>query len=147
MEENVAETEGDKPIVLLDSVGELSQLYAAADVAFVGGSLIGRGGHNMLEPAQRGVPVAFGPHIDNFREAATLVENARIGSRVRDADSLAQLLGSWLRDRNGLEEIKLRASEALAEHSGAATRMARIVAESLVVPAPTEPSLAHGRVA
>ncbi len=73
---------------LLDTVGELADLYAAADVTFVGGSLIQRGGHNMLEPVLRGVPVVFGPHVMNFRDAAKLVEESGTGTRVDDENAL-----------------------------------------------------------
>ncbi len=55
-------------VFLLDSVGELASIYAVADVAFVGGSLVPVGGHNILEPAQHGVAVMTGPHTNNFRE-------------------------------------------------------------------------------
>src|SRR5262249_31090813 len=62
-------------VILLDTVGELAQLYGIADVVFVGGSLVPAGGHNMLEPAQRRKPVLFGPYTTNFREPpAFLVE-------------------------------------------------------------------------
>jgi 3-deoxy-D-manno-octulosonic-acid transferase len=55
-------------VLLLDTIGELSSVYALGDVAFVGGSLVEHGGHNILEPAQYGVPVVIGPHYENFRE-------------------------------------------------------------------------------
>ncbi|MEO6908791.1 MAG: glycosyltransferase N-terminal domain-containing protein, partial [Abditibacteriaceae bacterium] len=61
---------GENAIIILDTVGELAEFYAAADVAFVGGSLIQRGGHNVLEPVLVGVPVLFGPNMNNFRAAA-----------------------------------------------------------------------------
>ena len=63
-------------VVILDTVGELAELYAVADVVFVGGSLVPRGGHNMIEPARLGKPVLFGPHTENFREAAALLVEA-----------------------------------------------------------------------
>ena len=55
-------------IFLLDSIGELASIYALAQLAFVGGSLVPRGGHNILEPAQHGVAILVGPHTENFRE-------------------------------------------------------------------------------
>src|SRR5262249_51625789 len=55
-------------VLLLDSIGELASLYALADVAFVGGSLVARGGHNIIEPAQYGVPIMVGTHYENFRD-------------------------------------------------------------------------------
>jgi 3-deoxy-D-manno-octulosonic-acid transferase len=62
-------------VTLLDTIGELSQVYAVADVGFVGGSLVPRGGHNPLEIAAHGRPVLFGPHMENFREVASLLLN------------------------------------------------------------------------
>src|SRR5256885_2050119 len=55
-------------VLLLDSIGELASVYSLADVAFVGGSVVPRGGHNILEPAQFGKPILIGPHYENFRE-------------------------------------------------------------------------------
>ena len=118
-------------ISVLDSVGELSQIYAAADVAFVGGSLIPRGGHNVLEPVLCGVPVAFGPHIANFRDAAMLVESADAGQKVDDANQLAEVWTRWLSDEDWRKAVASRADHVLHEHRGASRRVAKIVAQSL----------------
>ena len=63
-------------------MGELLALYAAADVAFVGGSLVKQGGHNILEPAGLGKPVMFGPSMDNFREEVRLLEREQAATQV-----------------------------------------------------------------
>lgn len=63
-------------VFLLDSIGELASLYSVADVVFVGGSLVQRGGHNILEPAQHGVPIVIGPHYENFRDIITIFSRA-----------------------------------------------------------------------
>src|SRR5207247_1145730 len=70
-------------VIVLDSIGELAQLYQVATVVFVGGSLADHGGHNILEPAIFGKPVMFGPHMQNFREIAEafLVNGAAIQVR------------------------------------------------------------------
>ena len=57
-------------VVVLDSIGELAQLYQLATAVFVGGSLVDHGGHNILEPAIFGKPIVFGPHMQNFKEIA-----------------------------------------------------------------------------
>jgi len=67
-------------VVLLDTIGDLAAVYGVADVAFVGGSLVQRGGHNPLEPAQFGVPVMMGPSYENFRDVVT---------RMKEADGIA----------------------------------------------------------
>jgi 3-deoxy-D-manno-octulosonic-acid transferase len=79
-----------EPVIILDTVGELADLYALADLVFVGGSLVSTGGHNMLEPAQRRRPVLFGPHTGNFRESAELLCAAGAAVVVKDALDLAR---------------------------------------------------------
>ena len=114
---------------LLDTVGELADLYAAADVTFVGGSLIPRGGHNMLEPVLRGVPVIFGPHIMNFRDAAKLVEDSGTGTRIDDENALCDAVAQWLRDEEKRAAVPERAAHALKPHRGATKRVAEFVAQ------------------
>jgi len=75
-------------VIVLDTVGELAQLYSIADVVFVGGSLAPFGGHNMLEPAARAKPVLFVPHTTNFRDAATLLLDSEGGRLVHDSREL-----------------------------------------------------------
>ena len=70
----------DTPVLLVDTVGELLPLYAAADVAFVGGSLVPMGGHNLLEPAALGLPVLTGPSYFNGQEIAQLLLAAGRGA-------------------------------------------------------------------
>ena len=121
-------------VLLLDTVGELAAVYSAADVAFVGGSLIERGGHNLLEPVLRGVPVVFGPHVANFREAAALAQSAQVGQMVANEEELIAALRRWLSSASERGAVESRARTALAEHQGAAARVAQIVAESLSSP-------------
>ena len=70
-------------VFLVDTIGELAALYALADVAFVGGSLVPRGGHNIIEPAQHGVPILVGNHTENFRDIVGLFQDARCRARGR----------------------------------------------------------------
>jgi len=83
-------------VFVVDTLGELQQFYACADVAFVGGSLQDVGGHNLLEPAAVGTPVVTGPHLHNFAEIAQRMQAAgalRIGQDARAVTlQLAQLL-------------------------------------------------------
>ena len=108
-------------VFLLDSVGELASMYALADIAFVGGSLVPTGGHNILEPAQYGLAIVVGPHTYNFREIVSIFEN---GGALRVTDA-AQLGATWLALLNNPEERKefgLRAKELFAQHAGATGR-------------------------
>src|SRR5579859_7693276 len=75
-------------IFLLDSVGELAAVYQLADIAFVGGSLVPTGGHNILEPAQYGAAIVVGPHTFNFREIIEIFQAGR-AIRVVTAETLA----------------------------------------------------------
>lgn len=81
-----------------DTMGELPAFYAAADVAFVGGSLVDAGGHNLLEPAAVGVPVLAGPHLGNFTEVADQLTRAGALRTVADASALAQAVTELLGD-------------------------------------------------
>ena len=81
-------------IVLLDTIGDLAAVYGVADVAFVGGSLVQRGGHNPLEPAQFGVPVVMGPSYENFRDIVAKMQSSDGIRIVQDADGLEESLWS-----------------------------------------------------
>lgn len=92
-------------VVVVAKLGVLSALYATADVAFVGGSIAPFGGHNLLEPAQAGVPVFAGPHLDNVRAAAARLEAAGVFTEVRDAEELATGLAALLNDRKRAQTL------------------------------------------
>jgi len=79
-------------VLLVDTVGELATLYSSADVAFVGGSLVPVGGHNLLEPAAVGLPVLTGPYQANAKEIAQLLLQQGAALQVDDAGQLAQVL-------------------------------------------------------
>ena len=116
-----------EPVVLVDTVGDLFGLYAAADVAFVGGSLVPHGGQNILEPAVWGLAPLYGPHLENFRWAEEILQEARVVTVVRDAPSLAAAVQHLLdnpEERRHLGDIALA---ALSSHRGAARRQAELV--------------------
>ena len=118
-------------VLLLDSLGELAGLYTRARVAFVGGSLVPRGGHNVLEPVFAGVPVLFGPSTESAREAAEILLASGGGRRVRDTDELAREVVAALRDPAEARARGARGLRALEAHRGAASRSARLVEEVL----------------
>jgi 3-deoxy-D-manno-octulosonic-acid transferase len=109
-------------VFLLDSVGELAAVYAVAALAFVGGSLApGVGGHNILEPAQYGVPVLTGPHTFNFREIVNIFER---GGGLATVTS-ANLAAEWLRllgDPGERRRLGAAARELFLKNSGATAR-------------------------
>ena len=118
-------------VLLLDTLGELPTLWRRADVAFVGGTLVGVGGHNVLEPVSAARPVLFGPHTGNVRPAAELVAETGAGIRVSDAAALGPALCALLRDPSEARLRGERGREALLRHRGSASRAAALVASAV----------------
>ena len=116
------------PVVIVDTIGDLFTLYGAADVAFVGGSLVPHGGQNILEPAAWGRAPIYGPHLENFRWARQILEEAGAGIVVQGR----RLPGPGRQRPPGQpgkrEEMGRRAQAALVPHQGAARRQAELIA-------------------
>jgi 3-deoxy-D-manno-octulosonic-acid transferase len=110
---------GQSPIFLLDSLGELAPLYQLADAAFVGGSLVPTGGHNPLEPAAFGKPVAFGPAMENFRDIAAELISAGAAIQVRSGAELGTVWIELLEDDARRSEIGKNALAVVERHRGA----------------------------
>jgi 3-deoxy-D-manno-octulosonic-acid transferase len=109
-------------VVLLDTIGDLAAVYGVADVAFVGGSLVQRGGHNPLEPAQFGVPVVMGPSYENFRDVVGKML-AEDGIRiVQDKDELETALVALLTDHDAAQAMGERGRQVFEAQSGATGR-------------------------
>jgi 3-deoxy-D-manno-octulosonic-acid transferase len=104
---------GDPPVLLLDTLGELSGLYTGGAAAFVGGTLAPIGGHNLLEPARAALPVLFGPHVENVFEVAHALESSGGGIRVRDAGELGERLEALLADPAAARRVGRAARDAL----------------------------------
>jgi 3-deoxy-D-manno-octulosonic-acid transferase len=116
-------------VVLLDSLGELAGLYRLAAAAFLGGTLVPTGGHNPLEAARFGVPLAAGPSMQNFRDMAEAFDRAGAWRRVADADELAATWRGWLDDPAGAKTTGERALRLLEESRGALERTLKMLAE------------------
>jgi len=125
------EGRAETPVVLLDTMGELTGAYSAADIAFVGGSLVPRGGHNILEPALFGVPTIVGPHMENFREISELFTRRGAVTTVADAEGLGAALAGWAADPASFRATGDRAKALLDEFRGATGRNAEIVVSAL----------------
>jgi 3-deoxy-D-manno-octulosonic-acid transferase len=108
-------------IFLLDSVGELAAIYELADIAFVGGSLVPTGGHNILEPAQYGAAILVGPHTFNFREIVSLFEQGGAVKTVT-AENLASQFLSLLNHPDERQHMGRLAKELFTKHAGATQR-------------------------
>jgi 3-deoxy-D-manno-octulosonic-acid transferase len=102
-----------------DSMGELPLFYAASDVAFVGGSLVHHGGHNMLEPAALGIPVVTGPSIFNFTEIGRLLLDAGACVQVENNTELAHIVSHWLGDANERHRVGEQGRRVVEKNRGA----------------------------
>jgi len=110
-------------VLLVDTLGELLAFYAASDVAFVAGSLVPIGGHNLLEPVAVGVPVLTGPHVFNAEDIAQLLVDEGVALMVRDADDLAATVAALLADAARRRRIADAGLEVLARNRGALARL------------------------
>ena len=108
-------------VLLLNTIGELSAAYALADVAFVGGSLVPRGGHNIIEPAQHGVATVVGTHTENFRDIVRLFQS-RDAVRIAGQSDLPLVLMELLDNDAERKALGQRAAETMQLQLGATTR-------------------------
>ncbi len=111
----------DQPLVV-DTIGELEEVYSLADLVFVGGSLVPHGGQNMLEPAAQGIACLYGPHVGNFSREAALLESAGASGRLGTADELGAACARLLDDSSAREAMSTAALTAVAGQRGAAGR-------------------------
>jgi 3-deoxy-D-manno-octulosonic-acid transferase len=105
-------------VLVVDSIGELANLYALADLAIVGGSFVPAGGHNILEPAQHGVPIIVGPHTENFRDIVGLFRSAD-AVRVASATELTSTVVRLLADKADRHSLGRRGLQLLQSQQGA----------------------------
>lgn len=120
--------QGKCDVVLLDTIGELAAVYRLAAVAFVGGSLVEKGGHNPLEPAQFGVPVVMGRSFENFRGIVKPMIGAR-GILLVNEEQLAACLAGMLEDREAAAEVGRRGRAVFEQQSGATERTVAALVE------------------
>jgi 3-deoxy-D-manno-octulosonic-acid transferase len=114
-------------VLVVDTVGELAALYGLAHVAFVGGSLVPVGGHNVLEPAAAGVPVAFGPYTHHFAEPVEALLRSGGGIRVRDGGELASVWIEMVGDAQRAETVARNAAAVIEQSRGALERSIDLV--------------------
>jgi len=124
----------DTQVFLGDSMGELMMLYAASDVAFVGGSLVPIGGHNLLEPAALGLPVLTGPNNYNAPDIAKLLIEDGSTQVIRDAGELATHVVALLRDRGDRERRGSAGRRVVENNRGTLERVLKLI-QPLLTPA------------
>jgi len=114
---------GETDVFLCDTMGELPLFYAASDVAFVAGSLVPIGGHNLLEPAAQGVPVVTGPHNFNAQDIVDLFIARDACRVVQDRDELVAAVDALLTDRDEAARIGGNGRRLLEDNRGALARL------------------------
>jgi len=118
-------------VLLVDTLGELTSLYGRAQVAFVGGSLVPVGGHNLLEPIQSRCPVLFGPHTGSVEHVAALLEACGAGRRLSGAGDLGGAVLELLRDPVAARARGEAGHRAVTAHRGSAARAAELILAAL----------------
>jgi 3-deoxy-D-manno-octulosonic-acid transferase len=119
-------------VLLGDTMGEVPLFYAASDVAFVGGTLVPVGGHNLLEPAALGLPVVTGPHLFNTQDIADMFVNIGALTRVADAEQLAVAVTRLLKDKQTAMRLGNLGRDIVVRNRGALDRLLRLL-EPLIV--------------
>ncbi len=108
-------------------MGELPVFLAAGDAAFVGGSLVPVGGHNLLEAAAAGVPAAIGPHSFNFAQITALLVQEGAAVQVADANELARCMTEWLGDAAARTTVGENGRRVVEQNRGALQRLLDVV--------------------
>jgi len=117
-------------VLILDTFGELSQVYSVADLVVIGGGFDDLGGQNILQPLAHGKPVLHGPHMQNFRDVANAAAQRGCSLTVSDGASLADAIDALLADPERRETMGRAAQALVAENQGAATRYAEAVVQA-----------------
>ena len=121
----------DYDVCIIDSIGLLPSFYAASSISFVGGSLVPRGGHNLIEPAALGSPIIIGPHTFNFEDIVQEFLNEDACIRVTDEDELLDALNFFIGDLKIAEQYKLRAKEVVERNKGSTELQASYIINQL----------------
>ncbi|MEI6632056.1 MAG: 3-deoxy-D-manno-octulosonic acid transferase, partial [bacterium] len=114
--------EDSKVVYILDSVGELLSFYSIAHIVFVGGSLVKKGGHNILEPAALGKPIIFGAQMFNFRDIAQLFLKNKAALQVHNQEELKNKVRLLLSDPSAIQQLGQAAKDLIKNNQGATQR-------------------------
>jgi 3-deoxy-D-manno-octulosonic-acid transferase len=137
-------SDANASVILLDTIGELPATYALAAVVFVGGSIVDRGGHNVLEPAAAGTPVVTGAHTHNFHAIVDLLNEAEAIVQLPPlqdaaaADELARVFTELLANPDRRTQLAARAKQLVIDNQGAAERTIKLIAPLLSLKQPDQ---------
>jgi 3-deoxy-D-manno-octulosonic-acid transferase len=129
MSENVQLKGGE--VLLGNTIGEMMDFYALSNFAFVGGSLVPTGGHNLLEPASLGIPTIYGPYMNNFKEIAELVQHYGAGIRVESADKLPEIFCTLIGNETLRQVLGQNGLKIIRDNGGASERHLQEIARYL----------------
>ena len=132
--ETTKQRNNETTVFILDTIGQLPSFYSIADIVFVGGSLIKKGGHNILEPALLEKPILFGPYMFNFRGIAELFINNRAAILVHNWQELQAGIQDLLREPSKITALGARARELVLENRGATQRNFRGIEKIVGLP-------------
>ncbi len=118
-------------VILGDTMGEMMKLFAASDIAFIGGSLVATGGHNMLEPAAHNLPVLSGPHVFNFEEISDSLVKAGGLKIVNNSQELAQATIELIKNPQEYDAMSRHAGEFVSANRGALERVLALIKKFL----------------
>ena len=124
---------GSEDVIILDTIGELAQIYSIADLVFVGGSMMGKGGHNILEPAAHGKPVLFGPDMFNFKDSTRLLLENEVGIQVETYKELTDNIIYYLENDQKRQIMGQKARKIITQNRGASQRNVDLAEELLEV--------------
>lgn len=122
---------GNYDIVVIDTIGELGKIYGLGDIVYVGGSLIPKGGHNILEPAAHGKPILVGQHMFNFKDTYALLSERKVCITVHDSADVAKKILNLLRNPELRHKIGQDALTVINENRGASHKSALYLKEIL----------------
>jgi 3-deoxy-D-manno-octulosonic-acid transferase len=118
---------GDAAVFLCDTMGEVPLFYAAGNVAFVGGTLVPVGGHNLLEPAALGRPVVTGPHLFSQQDIANKFEKLGAVITVNNAGQLGSAVADLFEDRDTARDIGARGRDVVRQNRGSLDRLLKLL--------------------
>ncbi len=125
------ERRNGRKVIIVDSTGELFQIFSLATVVFMGGSLVPKGGQNILEPAAWGKMVLFGPSIEDFRDARDILVHAGSGIQVKGVEDLVRQIAWVLSDPEEAERLGMKGRDEILRHVGSARKNAELLAKHL----------------
>jgi 3-deoxy-D-manno-octulosonic-acid transferase len=121
-------------LLILDSYGELSAIYAIADIAIIGGGFANLGGQNLIQPLAQGIPVVVGPHMQNFRDVTELAVRNDAARQV-PAEAVSRTIQELRANPDQLRQMGIAAKKLVTENTGASRRYVEIICDHLSAPA------------